>query len=251
MRDAAGRDLALGLAVERGLARELLGAERDQVALVAEALARLRHCLDQFAVGGEDRRRPLEIGEQAVRALGQAQILAGALGRHHQDGGAVVGERDARAQADQRAAEAGAEAAQPFQPRRAALRQRAGKPRDLRGGRMLGRRSAGCRQRAGRSGVEDRGGDRIGPEDARWRPRSTAIPATGSGHAPRAADRSDRLNWNSVPLIALVARITANESLIRPLWRRVHDAGAAIRAPIGDNLNDGKFPDWRARAIAS
>ena len=67
-----GRDLAFGLAVEHRLAGELLGAERDQVALVAEALARRRHGLDQFAVGGEDRRRPLEIGEQPLRAVGQS-----------------------------------------------------------------------------------------------------------------------------------------------------------------------------------
>ena len=54
-----------------GLAGQPLGAERDQVALVAEALARLRRRLDQFAVGGEYRRGPLEIGEQPLRAVGQ------------------------------------------------------------------------------------------------------------------------------------------------------------------------------------
>ena len=62
--------IAVGAAIERGLAGELLGAERDQVALVTEALARRRHGLDQFAIGGEDRRRPLEIREQPLRAVG-------------------------------------------------------------------------------------------------------------------------------------------------------------------------------------
>ncbi len=64
-----GRDIAVGLAVEHRLAGELLGAERDQVALVTEALARRRHGLDQFAIGGEDRRRPLEVREQPLRAV--------------------------------------------------------------------------------------------------------------------------------------------------------------------------------------
>ena len=62
---------AFGAAVEHGLAREFFGAERDQVALVAEALARRRLRLDQFAIGGENRRRPVEIGQQP-RARGRA-----------------------------------------------------------------------------------------------------------------------------------------------------------------------------------
>ena len=42
-----GRDVAVGAAVERGLAGELLGTERDQVALVTEALARPRQLVRQ------------------------------------------------------------------------------------------------------------------------------------------------------------------------------------------------------------
>ena len=100
-----GRDVAVGAAIGRRLAGELLGAERDEVALVAEAFARRRHRLDQFAIGGENRRRPIEIREQPLRAVGQAKAFAGALGRNHQHGGTVVGERDARAKTDQRAAD--------------------------------------------------------------------------------------------------------------------------------------------------
>ena len=122
--------------------------------------------LDQFAVGGEDRRRPFEIGQQPARAFGQARSLPARSVDTTRMAGAVVGERDARAQADERAAEAGAETAQPFEPRRAALRQRAGQAHDLRGARML-RIELQRRERAGRGGIEDRGGDRIGPQDAR------------------------------------------------------------------------------------
>ena len=158
--------------------------------LPKRSLRRGRH-LDQLAVGGKDRRRPLDIGQQAVRALGQAQVLAGAFGRNDQHAGRIVGERDARAEADERAAETGAETAQAFEPRRAALRQRAGQPRDLRGGRMARLEwNRGCARRRDR--LENRGRGRVGPEDARSRPRSIAIPATDSGRAPRAADRSGR-----------------------------------------------------------
>ena len=136
--DRPGRDIAFGAAVERGLAGKPLGAERDQIALVAEAFARFLRRLDQFAIGGKYRRGPPEIGKQPLRAVGEAQILAGALGRYHQYRVTVVGKRDARAKADQRAAEARAETAQAFESRRAALRQRAGHARDLRGGGVIG-----------------------------------------------------------------------------------------------------------------
>ena len=182
--------------------------------------------LDQFAVGGEHRRRPREIGEQPLRALGQRQLLAGALGRHHQNRRRVVGERDARAHAHQRAAEARAEAAQPFEPRRAALRQRAGKPRDLRGGGMLGleaQRGGGGRRRA----------HRRSRRRSDWPTGCGCASAlhshAGVGLRACAASRGSfrQANWNSVPFIAMShARITANESLIRRLCRRVHEAAA-------------------------
>ena len=164
--DAAGRDVAFGAAIEHGLARQRGGAERGQVGGLAEALARLSGCFDQFAVGGEHGRRAIEIGEQPPRAFRQRKLPAGALGRDDQHGCGIIGEREARAQAGQRAAEARAEAAQAFEPRGAAGRQRAGQPHDLRGGRMLAieMESGGGGRRCG---LEDFGADRIGPQDAR------------------------------------------------------------------------------------
>ena len=64
------RNDAFGVAIERGLTGEPLGAERDQIALVTETFARRRHRLDQFAIGGKDRRRPPEIREQPLCAVG-------------------------------------------------------------------------------------------------------------------------------------------------------------------------------------
>ena len=132
-----GRDVAVGAAIGRCLAGDLLGAERDEIALVTETFVHRRHRLDQFAIGGENRRRPIEIREQSVHAVGQSEAFVGALSRNHQHSGTVVGEHDARAKTDQRAAIARAESAQPFKPRRATLRQRAGQACDLRGGCML------------------------------------------------------------------------------------------------------------------
>ena len=208
-----GRDVAVGAAVERCLAGELLGAERDQVALVAEALARRRHGLDQFAIGGEHRRRPIEIREQPLRAVRQSEVFAGALGRNHQHGGTVVGERDARAKTDQPGAVAGAESAQPFEPRRAALRQGAGQARDLRGGRVLGLEADGGK-RARRGGIEDRGRDRIGPQH----PRRVRAPepyrrrAQGVGREPLIAQAGE---LELRPIHCAVTKVTANEPLIR------------------------------------
>ncbi len=94
--------------------------------------------------------------------LGQAEVLAGAFGRNHENGGAIFIERDTRAKAHQRAAEGRAETAQPLQARRAAARQRTGEPRNLCGAglaRVEGQRTQGT----GRTGIEDRGADGIGP----------------------------------------------------------------------------------------
>ena len=198
--DGPGRDVAFGAAVERCLARELLGAERDQVELSPKRSLRRRHGLDQLAIGGKNRRRPLEIREQPLRAIGQAKVSAGAFGRNHQHGGRIVGQRDARAKTDQRAAEAGAETAQPFEPRRAALRQRAGQPRDLRGGRMLGF-EAGWRQ-APPGEAASKIAAAIGLAH-RTRVASVLHSHTGDGLRAWAASRGSvrQVNWNSVPLI--------------------------------------------------
>ena len=180
---------------------------------------------DQFAVGGEHRRRPFEVGAQPPRALGQRQLRAGALGRDDQHGVRVVGEHNARAQADQRAAEAGAEAAQAFEPRRAACRQRAGKPRDLRGGRMLRFRSGDRRRRPGDAASKISAPTGLAQS---MRGASALHSHAGAGLRACAASRGSlrQANWNSVPFIAVShARITANETLIRRLSRRVHEAG--------------------------
>ena len=58
------------------------------------------------------------------------------------DGEAVVIERDARTQAGEGAAKARAETAQTFEPRRAAMRQRAGETQNLRGAHMVGIKTA-------------------------------------------------------------------------------------------------------------
>ena len=93
--DAAGRDVALGAAVEHGLARQRGSAERGQVGGLAKALARLSGCFDQFAVGGERGRRAIEIGEQPPRPFRQRKLPAGALGRDDQHGCGIIGEREA------------------------------------------------------------------------------------------------------------------------------------------------------------
>src|SRR3974390_1869894 len=74
------RDLALGAAVERSLARQRVGTERDEILLAAEAFERRPRHLDGFAVGGVDSGRLFEIRDKALRTVGQAQVLAAAFG---------------------------------------------------------------------------------------------------------------------------------------------------------------------------
>ena len=187
-----GRDVAFGAAVERCFAREPLGAERDQVEFIAKSFARRRHGFDQLAIGGKNCRRPVEIREQPLRAMGRPRALPARSVAITRTAGRIVGQHDARAKTGQRAAEAGAETAQPFEPRRAALRQRAGKPRDLRGDRMLGREADGG-ERPRRVGVEDRGGDRVGPQNAGGvrAPQPYRVRAQGVGREPRIGQASE------------------------------------------------------------
>jgi hypothetical protein len=70
-----------------------------------------------------------------------------------------------RAKTGERAADAGAEAAQPFEPRGAALRQGAGKARNLRGG-WFARLKTERRHRAGGGAAEYCRAGRIGPQHA-------------------------------------------------------------------------------------
>ena len=103
----------------------------------AEALAGGGAGFDQLSVRGKDC-GGAEVGEQPSRPVGQGKIGAGALGSDNQDGGLAVVQKMPRAKAGERAADAGAEAAQPLEPRRAALRQGAGEARNLRGGWFAG-----------------------------------------------------------------------------------------------------------------
>jgi hypothetical protein len=96
---AAGRDRAL---------REPLGAEPRQGAGAAEAGTALRRRMDQRPVGPECRHRRASVVDEAADAFGEREPRR--FGRHHQDGGRVIGERDTRAGA-QHAPESGAETA--------------------------------------------------------------------------------------------------------------------------------------------
>ena len=106
-----GLDLSLGTAVEASFAGEFFCAKRDQVAVITKQRACRRLGLDQFAVGGENRRGMLHIFEQTARPFGQGKILAGAFSRYDQYGRAVLRERDARAHTYQRPTDTGPETA--------------------------------------------------------------------------------------------------------------------------------------------
>jgi hypothetical protein len=150
---------------EQGRARKFVGAERAQVTAGAEARAGFLFALDQLAVGAEHGRGLREVSQQPLCALGQRKLSAGAVDCRDQDRRFVVVGREPGAHAHQRAVEARPEAAQPFEPRRAILRQGAGELCDLRGGRMLCLEAQGGG--LGRAcAIEYRGGNGIGPQHA-------------------------------------------------------------------------------------
>src|SRR6185437_14497610 len=124
---------------------KVLRAERDEIARLAEVSDRVGCGIDQFAVSGKSRGRFVATVEQTAHALGQRQVETGTFAGYHEDRGCIVGKRDARAEARQRRADTCTEAAQSFEPRRAAVRQRQGEARDLRGSRMCGFEFA-CRE---------------------------------------------------------------------------------------------------------
>ena len=86
------------------------------------------------------------------------------LGRHHQDGGRPVGQRDTRAGAEQHAPWPGTEAAQTFEARGAGMRQGCRQPGDLGGGGVATVEPA-RRQRRRALALEDRCRGRIGPQN--------------------------------------------------------------------------------------
>ena len=99
---------------------------------------RRRRRMQQRAVGGKQRGRFVVSGQQTLRLLLEREMRACFFVGDHQDGGRPSVSRDARAAAHHRAAHASAETAQPFEPRRSAMRQRAGEARDLQRRRALG-----------------------------------------------------------------------------------------------------------------
>ncbi len=208
-------------AVEGCFAGKFVRAEGHKIALVAEPLACSRLRLDQLAIRGKYRRRRAAVFEQTARALGQGEFFAGALDRHHQYGSPIVGEDNAGAEANQSAAKAGAETTQPFQSRRAALRQGAGETRDLRR-RYMTWLEFPCGNRAGRGRVENCRSRRVCPENA------IGIRAPEpDGHGIERVRRQLRLAQIFEMQIGTrhrgVAQITANETLIGLPMSGVHD----------------------------
>ena len=122
--------------------------------------------INERAVGRESRDGVPAVGEQSAHALAERERRSRRLGRGDKHRAGAVGNNDARAGADQRAAETRAKAAQPLEALLRARRQRRGKTDDLDGRRVAGVEAA-LRQRGYGCGVEDRRADRIGPQNAR------------------------------------------------------------------------------------
>ena len=120
-----GLDLAFRYVVQAGFSRELFGAERNEIALVPHALDRCGLRGDDFAIRGEDSRGRTEITQQSRCPIRKGKSPSGSFGGRDQDRGAVVGERDTRAQTDNGCPDARSKAAQPLQSRSAAMRERA------------------------------------------------------------------------------------------------------------------------------
>ena len=147
---------------------------------------RRRIGMDERAVGRESSDCIAIVGKEPPHPLAQRQHRAGRFGRDDEHGGSPVIAHDPRADAGERATEAGAEAAQPLEPLLRSRRQRRAKPDDL------SRRRIAClemalAQRAHGRGAEDRGADGIGPKECATRRRSIATPARRWSQAPRAA----------------------------------------------------------------
>ena len=121
----------------------------------------------QNAVGGENRERQIESGDEALHALFQRERRSGGFRCNHQNGGAAVGQGDARAAAGEGACIAGAQARQAFEPRDAIERQGRGDAGNLLCGGICG--ILGIETALGEGdrgiGVEDRRPHGIGPED--------------------------------------------------------------------------------------
>ena len=88
-------------------------------------------CMQEFAIGAENRDRPGQPGKKTAEALAKRQRGAGRFAGGNQYRGPAVGQHDARAGADDRSAQAGANAAQPFEALLPGGRKRHGEARDL------------------------------------------------------------------------------------------------------------------------
>ena len=91
----------------------------DSVVAPPRRCQRRRSGMQERAVWREDGERSRAIGEQTAHALGERQRRSRwsrRLGRGDEDGSRAVGQNDARAGANERAAEAGAKATQAFEP---------------------------------------------------------------------------------------------------------------------------------------
>jgi len=175
---------------------------RQRAFIRGKELARGRECCDRL----------LTVGNQATRPLGERQLGAGALGCDHENGAGAVAEQNVRAGAGERSSNAGAEFAQPFEPRWCPNAQRRREPHDLRGGGMIGVEYARADCRRG-GGAENGGADRIGPQE----------PA--GVHAPKPSRQRARRQRRK-PLVAQTAQLESG---------RVHYAVAPSRH---EHLND-------------
>ena len=92
--------------------------------------------IDERALGRENRDRFRTVGEQPAHALAERERRSRRLGCGDKHRGLAVGQSDARAGADERAAEARAKTAQPLERLLRARWQRRGKTDDLGGGRV-------------------------------------------------------------------------------------------------------------------
>ena len=169
---------------------------------------------------------PGRIASNRCARSGRASDFAGSFGGDDQDRRIVVSERDTRAQADQRSAEACAKAAQPLQPRSAALRERVRQARNLNGCRMIGVEAQQCSS-VGRGRVKDRSTGRVSPKNA----IGIALHSqTGAGASACTASRgSRRIETAESVRHRAVATITANEDLIGPPVMCVHASAGAIQ----------------------
>ena len=167
-----------------------------------------------------------------VARSGRASAFPAAFGGCDQDRGAVVGERNTRAQTDEGCANARPKAAQPLKPRSAAMRECARQASDLNGCRVTCV-EAQQRRLAGRGRVEDRRACRVGPKDA----IGIRAPQPYRRRSERMR-RQSRVTENCKLRRRVrhrgVATITANKDLIGLPVMCVHASAGAIQrqAPI-------------------